>query len=284
MRIASVNIRTSEYTHHDSNPNQWDIMWHVWGKYYVNGNVNSLYPEVAQDNWTYGMYNQIGDNDNTYTKTTRDTIRIEKPIAFVSTTTHTAAQAYEQVLAYAGASLHRDAVDELIVSDTRNGQGTYTGKGCATGIINSQDDLKPTGAPADWSAWPELKQGTVPTDTDQDGMPDEWETANGLNPNDKTDGKKIADNGYSNVENYINSLVADITAAQNEGGFILSGQQDFTSGISTMHHSPCLIYNKVYDLQGRRISSAEANSSLFTLHSSLKKGLYIVNGKKTIIK
>ena len=39
----------------------------------------------------------------------------------------------------------------------------------------------------------------------------------------------------------------------------------------------------VYDLQGRRVK-AEANSSLFTLHSSLKKGVYIVNGKKVIVK
>ena len=39
----------------------------------------------------------------------------------------------------------------------------------------------------------------------------------------------------------------------------------------------------VYDLSGRRIS-AEANSSLFTLHSSFRKGIYIVNGRKVIIK
>ena len=286
QRIAAVGIRTTDYTNHGtSDANQWDVMWHVWGKYYVDGNVNSKHDKVTNDNWAYGMYNQIGDNDNTYTKTTRDTIRLDKPIAFVSTTTHTAEQTYERVLAYAGASLHRDAVDELIVADTRNGEGTYTGSGCSKGLINSQDDLKPADAPADWSAWPELKQGTVPTDTDQDGMPDEWETANGLNPNDKTDGKKIADNGYSNVENYINSLVADITAAQNEGGFLLSDQQDFTSGISTMRNSPCPIYNKVYDLQGRRVSTTLVNCEERIVNSgSLKKGLYIVNGKKIIIK
>ena len=40
----------------------------------------------------------------------------------------------------------------------------------------------------------------------------------------------------------------------------------------------------VYDLQGRRVDNAEANSSLFTLHSSLKKGVYIVDGKKTVVR
>ena len=42
--------------------------------------------------------------------------------------------------------------------------------------------------------------------------------------------------------------------------------------------------NETYDLQGRKVIGAEANSSLFTLHSSLKKGLYIVNGRKIAVK
>jgi hypothetical protein len=42
--------------------------------------------------------------------------------------------------------------------------------------------------------------------------------------------------------------------------------------------------NAIYDLQGRKVIGAEANSSLFTLHSSLKKGLYIVNGRKIAVK
>lgn len=49
--------------------------------------------------------------------------------------------------------------------------------------------------------------GTAPVDSDGDGIPDEWERANGLNPNDASDGMKIASNGYANLENYVNSLV-----------------------------------------------------------------------------
>ena len=47
-----------------------------------------------------------------------------------------------------------------------------------------------------------------PLDTDNDGMPDEWEKANGLDPNDATDAVKVAANGYLNIENYINSIPA----------------------------------------------------------------------------
>ena len=40
------------------------------------------------------------------------------------------------------------------------------------------------------NAWPALKTGTPPEDSDHDGMPDEWEKTNGLNPNDANDSKK----------------------------------------------------------------------------------------------
>ena len=97
-RIASVGIRTSDYTHHNTDkPNEWDKMWHVWGKYYVNGNVNSKYSDVTKDNWTYGMYNQIDNSsvDNTYTQATKDTMKVTVPIKYEVVTTHTAEQAYD---------------------------------------------------------------------------------------------------------------------------------------------------------------------------------------------
>ena len=129
QRIAAIGIRTSSYTSHDENPNGWDVMWHVWGKYYVTGNKNSLHDNVTNDNWTYGMYNQIdaNGNDGTYTDKTKDTIRINEPIAYMAVTTHTADLAYDKVLKYVGASLHRDAVDQRIADETRNGTTTYNG-------------------------------------------------------------------------------------------------------------------------------------------------------------
>ena len=203
-RIAAPNIRTSEYTHHDSHrPNVWDKMWHVWGKYYVSGNVNTRYPEVTQDNWTYGVYNQINPeaNDGTYTAVTKDTIRLTKPMPYEPVTTQTAEEAYELVLAQAGASLHRDALDAAIVRDVREGKATYTGEGCDPGIINTQYDVDAT------HPWPALKSKPAPKDTDGDGMPDEWERRHGLNPNDAADGNATASDGYTNLEHYLNDIV-----------------------------------------------------------------------------
>ena len=52
--------------------------------------------------------------------------------------------------------------------------------------------------------WPELKAGKVPVDSDNDGIPDEWEIKHGLNPHDASDASQIGKWGYSNIEEYLN--------------------------------------------------------------------------------
>lgn len=219
-RIAGIGIRTQSYV--DTYPAYAPAL-HLWGKYFVTGNYNTKYTSVNNDNWTYGIINQIkaSNCDGTFTAETKDSIKLAEPMDFVATTTHSADDAYDRVLDYAGASLSRDSFDELMVSDARNGAASYTGKGLGKGFVNSQDDNRPADAAADWSAWPTLNSAAAPVDTDGDGMPDEWEKSNGLDPSDPSDGKTIGTDGYSNLENYLNSLVADITEKQNEGGELL---------------------------------------------------------------
>ena len=219
-RIAGVGIRTNAYV--NTYPAYAPAL-HLWGKYYVTGNYNSKYTTVNQDNWTYGVINQIDANncDGTFTQETKDSIKLTEPIDYILTTTHSAADAYARVLDFAGASLHRDSFDELMVSDARNSKATYTGSGLSKGFVNSQDDNKPADADETWSAWPTLASSEAPKDTDGDGMPDEWELANALDPTNPNDGKTIGADGYSNLENYLNSLVADITTSQNLGGELM---------------------------------------------------------------
>ena len=105
----------------------------------------------------------------------------------------TAVAAYETVLAKAGCSLHRDAVDTRIVNDVRNGTGT---------LINTQSEV---------GGWPELQSANTPLDTDYDGIPDEWETQFGLNPNDPIDAGAITlVSGYTNIEVYMRHLVRNL--------------------------------------------------------------------------
>ncbi len=223
-RIAGIGIRTTEYCNRveaadgSVTGNGWLPMWHVWGTFYVNGNYNNSFPNM--DEWKDGIVAQIDNSkcDNTFNSSVETEMHLSEPIDYYPVTTHTAAMAYEKVLAYAGASLHRDWLDELMVSDTRNKKATYTGSGNASGFINSQNDNKPADADDTWSAWPTLTTDVNIdiTDTDGDGIPDAWEDANGLDKTDAKDGNllTLSDEGYTNLEVYMNSLVADITTAE----------------------------------------------------------------------
>ena len=105
--------------------------------------------------------------------------------------TVSAEEALELVLASVGASLPvRDAADARLVNHVR----TRTGK-----LIDSQNEV---------GGWPVLKTAPLPADTDDDGIPDAWETAHGLNPRDAKDASVIAKSGYSNIEEYLNGIVA----------------------------------------------------------------------------
>lgn len=216
-RIAGIGIRTNSYI---AEYPAYAPALHLWGKYYVTGNKNSKYSDVTNNNWQIGIIDQVDASgcDGTWTQATRDSIKLSEPMPFIYTTTHSADMAYERVLSYAGCSKSRDSFDAEMVSDTRNGKASHTGSGLSQGFINTQEDNKPAGASSSWSAWPTLNSTEAPIDSDNDGMPDDWETANGLNPNSAADGNTLNDEGYTMLEVYLNSLVADITAAQNEGG------------------------------------------------------------------
>lgn len=168
-------------------------------------------------------------------------LKLNEPIDAGEVTTHKATTAYEKVLAYAGASLVRDGVDTRYMEEARTGTTTYNGdvayvdkngktydKSNTKGILDFINDPDKAEEPktASYPALATVKR-TDNFDTDGDGMPDEWEKANGLDPNDPADAALFTldtERGwYSNVEVYLNSLVADI---------MLNGQSD---GIETIN-------------------------------------------------
>ena len=103
--------------------------------------------------------------------------------------TEEALTAYNKVLETGGASLPvRDATDLRIVDDVRNRSGR---------IIQSQEDV---------GGWPQLKAAQAPLDTDLDGMRDDWEKKQGLNPKDPEDRNKINKEAYTMLEQYLNSI------------------------------------------------------------------------------
>jgi pectate lyase len=105
---------------------------------------------------------------------------------------HPVSKMLPKVLATVGASRpSRDPIDQRIVQSVRDKTGTSR--------VNTN------------GPWPDLSTGAPkpPADSDHDGMPNAWEKAHGLDPNDTHDGAAKAANGYTNVENYLNELAGD---------------------------------------------------------------------------
>ena len=120
---------------------------------------------------------------------------LDAPLDVGAVAADPAPRAYERVLAGAGASLVRDAIDLKVVAGVRGKTGRI--------IDNEAQD----------GGWPALRSGTAPIDSDQDGMPDAWERARGLDPA-RADGAADRDrDGYSNLEEYLNVLAAGKGAA-----------------------------------------------------------------------
>ncbi|MDR8393602.1 hypothetical protein NC796_20785 [Aliifodinibius sp. S!AR15-10] len=195
----------------DKNMDEDTEIYDTWGKFYIDGNYMEGSTRATDDNWQYGVYNQFHSKYGTVPQSEKEAMRLPDahPIDG-NVTTHSAEEAYEKVLDYSGASLVRDAVDERVVKDVRN--GTYTAEGSngsTNGIIDSQDDV---------GGWPELKSEPAPEDTDNDGMPDEWETSVKLDPEVKETNGHDLSTGYENIEVYINSLVESLVKEQNIPG------------------------------------------------------------------
>lgn len=175
------------------------------GQWFVADNVVEGNAGITSDNWAGGVQGPYA---------TDPTLRAMNPFPYAPVTTQTAIQAYESVLNNAGATLPTlDPADARIVHEVRNGSVTYGGKtyprekfGDSTricGIIDSQADV---------GGWPVLNAAAAPPDGDHDGMPDDWESARGLNPSNPDDRNVLASDGYTMLEVYLNSLASTPTS------------------------------------------------------------------------
>jgi hypothetical protein len=270
-------------------------------RYYINGNYVTAAGNKAQDyDWQGVIYDSgtytidgekycadaehlYGENA-TYKQNTSGTdcvrIKLDTPVETGDITTHTAEIAYEKVLGHVGASLYRDAVDARYMNEAANGTTTYTGTATKTGdgktithrpgIIDFVKDqgeytLESTFHPDDF-------------DTDKDGIPDAWEIANNLNPNNASDAFTYTldtEKGwYTNLEVYANSLVEDIMKAGNA-----DGESNFTEYYPTWQ-SPTAI---------RTVKTATSNTSVFynlagQIVNPSYKGIVISNGRRVVRK
>ncbi len=197
-----------------------------YGRVFAQGNIVEGSPKVTADNWNGGI--QIEDKHHTGDYTQQ--IRAYKPFPMPYVKILSANEAYDYVLNNVGATIPcRDKVDEIIVNEVRTGEIYYEKKlpkknpyGDTWGLAEKSQN--PDGSfrhrrmgndsykvgiitdPAQMGGYPEYK-GEPYVDTDRDGMPDDWERKNGLNPNDASDANDdLTGDGYTNIEKYINGI------------------------------------------------------------------------------
>ena len=185
-----------------------------YGKWFLRGNVMDGHADLTSDNWQGVHTTKVGNVSN---------IRSNSEFDFHEVGTESAQRAYQSVLNYAGATKpKRDKIDIRVIGEVKGAipivRSTYEKNGVKTplagttaGLIDTQNNLRPMSAPADWNAWDanytSVDDSTkAPVDSDHDGMPDFWEKKNKLNPNDTKDAIKKGKDGFTNLEKYLNEL------------------------------------------------------------------------------
>jgi hypothetical protein len=171
------------------------------GWFFIEGNIMDGNPEVSENNWNGGVQFK-GINEAMMARS-----RLSQPVAHDPVHTTDATTALRDVLKNAGASLVYDPVDRRVIREAETGTeksgATFDGGG--KGIIDSQTDV---------GGWPELKSSNPPKDSDNDGMPDDWERKNNLDTARVDQKEYTLDKGYTNIEMYINSLVEHLIIHQ----------------------------------------------------------------------
>ena len=205
-------------------------LYDMTSRYFINGNTTETtkgsvtqnqdwkgisydkgIPSLNGEYYSPDAKNFYGDNVAHVTISGKSCVKIkmDNPAPTGEITTHSAAEAFSKVLAYGGASLYRDEIDARYMEEAKTGTALYKGSiTLSPGMIDKVSDVK---------GYTEANFGTATRpadfDTDKDGIPDAWELANGLNPNDGSDALTYSLDGkgyYTNVEVYANSLVEDI--------------------------------------------------------------------------
>lgn len=287
-RVTQVSVATQ------SNAEDSPFMGYAC-RYYINGNYVTAATTPENYDWQgvkfdSGLFTINGERyiadakhlygeNQTYVKNSNDVdcirLKLDNPIEAGEVTTHDAEVAYKKVVDYCGASLYRDAADVRYAEETRTGTTTFNGdvamvKNGTTyktsntkGILDWINDPASATQEPKTASYPELKQETRPADfdTDKDGMPDEWEKLNGLNPNDASDATtySIDKKGwYTNIEVYANSLVEHIVKAQNADA--IDAVDEYypackTTGVNEIENSTSVILKiEYYSLNGTKLS------------------------------
>lgn len=289
-RVTQISVASSGNASSD-HPELYGLS----SRYYVKGNYVTAASSPENYDWSGVKYDSglqtlngeryipdanhnFGENVEYVSISGKDCVKLklDSPIDAGTVTTHSAETAYEKVRTYAGSSLYRDAVDARYMEEARTGTVTYHGDVAyvkdgktysmskTEGIVDFINDPDGEANPKT-ASYPELPMNVRPADfdTDGDGMPDAWERANGLDPNDSSDGVKYTldtEKGwYTNLEVYLSSLVEKIMKEGNADALdpvdeYYPASKSTESGIEDVTVGSEIESIEYYDLRGIRLA------------------------------
>ena len=280
-----------------------EVLYGMTSRYYINGNYVSAAGDKAADyDWKGVDYdggtvlidgeryskdpNHMNGSNVAYAE--KDgvdyvKIKLDEPCPAGDVTTHDAETAFNKVLAFGGASLYRDLVDSRYVTEVGTGIATYTGP--VTKKLGQLDFINDPEGEQDETlpSYPELesKNRLLGYDTDGDGMPDEWEGANGLDPHDGSDANTYTVDSkgwYTNLEVYLNSLVEDIMIGGNSDADQTVDEyfpkcEKPVVGIVPHGVSSAILSTDYYSLEGQRLDTPQKGVMIRVEH--LNNGQHI---------
>ena len=212
-------------------------------------------------------------------------VTVPEPFFEHYVTTHSAAEAYENVLDDVGCNWPKlDDHDIRVIDKTRN--GTFTYRGSVTGRPGLPDNQADVGG---WEDYPEIHRPDD-FDTDHDGMPDIWETDNDLDPNDPEDRNGLGEGGYTNLEIYLNSIIEYPTAVERMAEMVSEDfklAQNYPNPFNPSTKIDFLLPKKskvkleIFDITGRRVATLidevkeAGNYSINFNGLNLSTGIYV---------
>jgi pectate lyase len=166
-----------------------DHMVHVFDE---SGLGHSIF---LKDNYDDPYRTKAGQDEKLVIAEKGQHVVVTTPFAAPSIHTSPPLEAYEEVLSHSGATKpERDAVDRRTIEEIKNRSGKL--------VKNDPNDV---------GGWPELAAGTPYTDKDKDGIADDWEIRNGLDPANGSDGQLDRNgDGWSNLEEFLQFMAGDI--------------------------------------------------------------------------
>jgi hypothetical protein len=280
-----------------------EVLYGMTSRYYINGNYVSAAGDKAADyDWKGVDYdggtvlidgeryskdpNHMNGSNVAYAE--KDgvdyvKIKLDEPCPAGDVTTHDAETAFSKVLSFGGACLYRDLVDARYIIEAGTGIAAYTGpvtkKPGQLDFINDPEGEQDETLPS----YPELesKNRLLGYDTDGDGMPDEWEGANGLDPHDGSDANTYTVDSkgwYTNLEVYLNSLVEDIMIGGNSDADQTVDEyfpkcEKPVVGIVPHGVSSVILSTDYYSLEGQRLDTPQKGVMIRVEH--LNNGQHI---------